>query len=73
MMKLPKFSHDKISMMHDCKYSKTQFNGLLAEFKITDRHWPIFNHNYSLVNIFGPFSDYLIGHPLTLQVATTVV
>ena len=23
--------------------------------------------------MFGPFSDYLIGHPLTLQTAATVV
>ena len=37
-------------------------------------HFPtIITHFRELVNILDPFSDYLIGHPLTLQAAATVV
>ena len=42
-----------------------------TELKITVRHGQF--HFRELVNIFSPFLDYLIGHPLTLQTAATVV
>ena len=48
----------------------------IAELKITvaiSQFPTIITHFGELVNIFGPFSDYLIGHPLTLQAAATVV
>ena len=58
------------------KRQKTVFHVVSSEFKITVSHgqFPtIITHFRELVNIFSPFSDYLIGHPLTLQAAATVM
>ena len=43
-----------------------------AENKLAIGQFPtIITHFRELVNIFGTFSDYWIGHPFTLQAAAT--
>ena len=59
-----------------CHDKQNGGQSLTPELKITVGHQPISNHNYSFPSTckhIQPFSGYLIGHPLTLQAAATVV